>query len=792
MSINAVGDSLITQRSLGKFRLIKELGRGGMGVVYLAVDETLQREVALKVLYPSFTMDKASHERLLREARVLASIRHPGVVQVHALDELEGTSAIVMEYVEGASLSSAMTEGAVAESAALDIVEQCLTVLSDCHRRGIVHCDVKPSNILLADDGRVMLTDFGLASAWGHSAAASSSSATFIGTPKYAPPEAWEGGTPTPAWDVYACGMVLLELLAGKTPYDADSPIGIMRKMVATDAVPFAKLLPDAPADLLSLLSSMLSLESCSRIPSAEEALTSLRALRGSIESSPSAQSTLHSELPATASMRGPARLYFRAAIFLVVVATAVGLSLLIYSKQRGLTLPPKPTPIAASTSNNQVKNEVVLAEKPITGFAPDHLAWVADHIVFTADWENDTKAVWGVDAATKKAELLVAPAPGSTIQLDDQFHTAERLVFTVADAAGRAGVYATGGTEASTQLLIEAQATRDQVRLLRAHEGSVYFTLWGSTSTPGLWVTDGTPGGTRHLIGEGGDITFTALSFTRSGAAFLGSYDNRTLYYLPPEGAPAVFLGRFAYPIHDLITIGERAVVASGLFDTGAELLLVDRFPDTKQLLLDAMPGIESGCEHPWLARFGDQVLFRATTPEHGMEPWITDGTPEGTFMLRDVEPGPAGSDPYRFLDIGGGRAAFRALSTENGREVYVTDGTTGGTLLLADIAPGPESAEPYAFCRFKNGMLFSAYDPAHGEELWFTDGTTAGTVLVSQIFPGPRGAAPYGMLVAGAYAFFGATGPRNGRTMWVTDGTTAGTREFLAGLPTLSLDLP
>lgn len=763
---------------------MRELGRGGMGIVYLAHDALLQRDIAIKLLYPSFTLDDASRERLLREARMLASLRHPGVVQIHALEEVEGTWAIVMEYLEGTPLSGAMSDGAVSEDVAIGLVRDCLKVLADCHARGIVHCDVKPANIILTDDGRVVLTDFGLASTWGQTTAVSRTSATFVGTPKYAPPEAWAGKAPTPGWDVYACGMVLLELLAGRSPHDSNTPMEILRKMAHEYEFRVREFLPEADENLVKSIQALISIDPRLRIVDAREALTRLDAL-----ASPN-EAPRQEKLPHTPKWISHLRLGRQASRRLALMA---GLSLLAVFLGVGITsqqFRPPDTPSAESQSleSGATSTPVASSSPPemakITGFSPQKLAWTDGHLVFSASLEGEDASIWSLDTESKSVERLLGPVDGVMFQVDDQFRAGAKLLFLVQRATEGPSLYSSGGTAASTRELLRTLSSEDRILLLGAGHEMFYFNARFRTMESRLWQTDGTISGTRELETEWNESYFDTIAFTTNGAAFIGSHDGHKVRYLPNGETMAYVVGDFPGPVVMLASMGDYAIVAAMDQGVGIELWRVGRLATEVTLVKDVYPGEESGCESPELTSFGDKVLFRGMTPEHGEEPWITDGTPEGTFMLRDIEPGPRGSDPYRFIDLVG-KAAFCAVTSKSGREVYITDGTADSTRMVADIAPGPESAEPYSFCRFKEGMLFGAYDPAHGEELWYTDGTSANTILVAQIFPGPVSSGPHGMVVAGAYVFFAATGPRNGRTLWITDGTTEGTKEYLAGLP-------
>lgn len=218
----------MSDRQIGKYKIIEEVGRGGFGTVYRARDTLLDREVALKVLHPQLLIDPDFLARFQQEARTAAALKHPHIVTIHELGEAEGVWYIAMEFLEGRPLDRLIrSEGSLAPDQALTIARDIGAALDYAHGRRLVHRDVKPSNILIDAEGWATLTDFGLVRA----ALLSTLSTTMglIGTPAYMSPEQCEGEELDGRSDLYALGVVLYETLTGKVPFRAETPLAVMR-----------------------------------------------------------------------------------------------------------------------------------------------------------------------------------------------------------------------------------------------------------------------------------------------------------------------------------------------------------------------------------------------------------------------------------------------------------------------------------------------------------------------------------------------------------------------------------
>ncbi|MBM3290971.1 MAG: serine/threonine protein kinase, partial [Candidatus Hydrogenedentes bacterium] len=279
----AVLTTLAPGAAVGKYLVVREIGRGGMGVVYLAEDTTLSREVALKLLYPSLSTDTVFVDRFKQEARVVAAILHPNIVRINSFETLPEGLAIDMEYVSGPSLGHMMAHEVFTPQLAVQIARDVLEGLAVCHELGVVHRDIKPNNILFAPDGRAKLADFGLATAYATHLESSiyrmSSSGFFMGTPRFAPPEAWEGGHPHPNWDLYSLGLVMYEGLIGRPVYTGTTPLAIVKQLTSGAIGPLRDVAPTVSPELGAFVDRLVSHDQSTRPVDAPAALLELRAL---------------------------------------------------------------------------------------------------------------------------------------------------------------------------------------------------------------------------------------------------------------------------------------------------------------------------------------------------------------------------------------------------------------------------------------------------------------------------------------------------------------------------------
>ncbi|MET7306456.1 Stk1 family PASTA domain-containing Ser/Thr kinase [Streptomyces sp. NPDC005571] len=248
------GDPIVGQLLDGRYRVDARIAVGGMATVYRAMDTRLDRVLALKVMHPALATDASFVERFIREAKSVARLAHPNVVAVFDQGAQGAYVYLAMEYVAGCTLRDVLRErGALQPRAALDILEPVLAALGAAHRAGFVHRDMKPENVLIGDDGRVKVADFGLVRAVGSD---TNTTGTVLGTVSYLAPEQIELGTADTRTDVYACGVVLYEMLTGAKPHTGDSPAQVIYQHLNEDVPTPSAVVPGLATELDELVAS--------------------------------------------------------------------------------------------------------------------------------------------------------------------------------------------------------------------------------------------------------------------------------------------------------------------------------------------------------------------------------------------------------------------------------------------------------------------------------------------------------------------------------------------------------
>lgn len=273
----------------GRYELGRILGSGGMAQVFLAYDRTLDREVAVKVLSERYASDPSFVERFRREASAAAGLNHPNIVSVFDRGETNGSYYIVMELLRGPDLKQVIrSRGPLPAVESIDYALQILAALGAAHRRDVIHRDVKPQNVMVADDGHLKVTDFGIARAGDESGMTEAGSV--IGTAQYLSPEQARGEDVTAASDCYSMGIVLYEMLTGRVPFDAEKPVAVAMKQINELPEPPRAIRPEVPDGLNRVVMRALEKRPSARYRTAEEFAQALHDVRRALTGEGSTQ----------------------------------------------------------------------------------------------------------------------------------------------------------------------------------------------------------------------------------------------------------------------------------------------------------------------------------------------------------------------------------------------------------------------------------------------------------------------------------------------------------------------
>jgi serine/threonine-protein kinase len=254
-----------------RYEVIEQIGKGGMAVVYRARDQMLERQVAVKVLREDYSRDAAFQERFRQEAKAAANLTHPNIVTVHDFGLDNGQLFIVMENVPGTDLKTLLRKrGRFNPNEALPLMIQACAGIGYAHRAGLVHCDVKPQNMLVTPDMRLKVTDFGIARALSTIKPDEQSDIVW-GSPHYFAPEQAGGGAPSPASDVYSLGVILYELLTGTLPFQAPSASGLAHLHLEAEPPPISEMLPEVSPTLEQILLKVMAKEPAQRYRTADQ-----------------------------------------------------------------------------------------------------------------------------------------------------------------------------------------------------------------------------------------------------------------------------------------------------------------------------------------------------------------------------------------------------------------------------------------------------------------------------------------------------------------------------------------
>lgn len=270
-------------RRIGKYEIVSELGRGGMGVVYRARDPFINRFVAIKTISQDLARSPELLQRFYQEARAAGALTHPNIVTIYDVGETDGLAYIVMEFLEGYTL-----ERIISRAMPVRLVHRLRYIVEVCrglqfaHRHGVIHRDIKPSNVFVTTTGAVKILDFGIARL---NDAASSKTATgvMVGTLGYLSPEQLRGEPPSPATDIWAVGVTSYELFSGQQPFRADSFASLLQRILSEEPVPLKDLVPNCPADLDKAVTRMLRKNTAERFQTMDELLPDLERILKSL-----------------------------------------------------------------------------------------------------------------------------------------------------------------------------------------------------------------------------------------------------------------------------------------------------------------------------------------------------------------------------------------------------------------------------------------------------------------------------------------------------------------------------
>jgi serine/threonine protein kinase len=370
---------------IGRYEIKSELGRGGMATVYRAYDPSFNREVAVKVLPREMMHDPQFRARFDREVKMVAGLEHPSIVPVYDVGDEDGQPYFVMRFMTGGSLSALIAKGKMSVEDTARIVEKIAQGLTYAHKKGVIHRDLKPDNILFDDNGDPFISDFGIAKLTESTGSLTGSGV--IGTPAYMSPEQAQGNEIDGRSDVYGLGVIVYQMLSGHQPYNADTPMGVVVKHITEPVPEILNMVPNLPIEVDQIIRSSMAKDKTKRYATAVELAKALNLVAFGHEGNftPTMNTGLHktkTSTPPSPASRGKTGLVVGAVVLVVAV---VGFFLV-----RNQLLAPQQiesTSVPATSAPTLAPTEAVVSPVP---FAPSCAAGIA---IPTPDVKETNKA---------------------------------------------------------------------------------------------------------------------------------------------------------------------------------------------------------------------------------------------------------------------------------------------------------------------------------------------------------------------------------------------------------------
>lgn len=727
-----------------------------MGAVYEAWDPQLERRVALKVLHPHLSAGADNKRRLLREARLAARLEHPGVVRVYGIHELEGGLALEMQYVVGTPLQHLLAGQPLSPVQAADLLEQVLETLAACHAERIVHSDLKPGNLLVTPEGKVLLTDFGIARAMqaNHGVSATTLSGPLWGTPQYSPPEAWEGEQPAPSWDLYALGVLAHEALTGSLPFNATTPAVLMREKLSRPHVSIAYQRQDLSPELAGLIDALKATDAASRPADANAALALLRRTPEYATSASQTRSLRHTKLAArvvpspeddaspqdritlvrsSAELMLARRSWKTHAVWLVILLASVGAALWAG----------RPAAIPEAAIGEALGDVGQVAGLMVT----------EGHAYFSFDDGVRGRELW---CAKESGEATIVadinPGPGSSNPRHLLMRPGRGILFSAfTPEYGEEPWYMNPNTAVWMVKDIAPGMMSSEPFPVGAWEWTFLFYATSLRHGTEPWVTRARAQQTGLLQdlcagGSGSTRIPPKVCVDAAGAYIVGqSVEGWRLWRYDAEEETLREVAEVIEAVGEMVSFGDAIFLALPHEEYGTELWIHRPGEYGVELFADLWAGPMSSDPQQFFV-WNDVLYFQAASSAYGRELWRSDGTVTGTALFYNTFDGASDGLPYGFVATPH-LLFFRATGLEHGEELWVTDGTVEGTRLVVDLRPGPDGSHPYNIVPLGDHLFFSAHDGAHGEELWALDlnAIDAPPRLVRDLWPGPESAEPH-----------------------------------------------